>query len=149
MHDPGIGSARVAGNPSRGPVSIRCRLPDVEIGDVRLRILVPACLVALALAPTAGALTTFYGTVGPGTRIVLKRADGTVVKNVRHGNKTFVIRDRSSFHNFHLFGPGVDRRTGVAFVGKRTWSPVALQIGRYTIVCDRHPLTMVKHFSVS
>jgi hypothetical protein len=121
----------------------------VEIADVRLRILVPACLVALALAPTAGALTTFYGTVGPGTRIALKRADGTVVKNVRHGDKTFVIRDRSSFHNSHLFGPGVDRRTGVAFVGKRTWSPVALQIGRYTIVCDRHPMTMVKHFNVS
>jgi hypothetical protein len=116
---------------------------------VRLRILVPACLVALALAPTAEALTAFYGRVGPGSTIVLRRADGTVVRSARHGNKTFVIRDRSSFHNFHLYGPGVDRRTRVAFVGRRTWSPVGLQIGKYTIVCDRHPQTMIKTFNVS
>jgi hypothetical protein len=115
---------------------------------MRLRLFAPGCLAALVLAPSAGALTTFYGTVGPGTTIVLKRADGTVVKNARHGNKTFVIRDRSSFHNFHLYGPGIDRHTGVAFVGKRTWSALSLQIGKYTIVCDRHPLTMIKTFKV-
>jgi hypothetical protein len=62
--------------------------------------------------------------------------------------QTFVIRDRSSFHNFHLYGPGIDRHTGVAFVGKRTWSALSLQIGKYTIVCDRHPLTMIKTFKV-
>jgi hypothetical protein len=116
---------------------------------VRLRILVPACLVALALAPAAGALPTFYGTVGPGATIVLKRADGTAVRNTRHGNKTFVIRDRSAFHNFRLYGPGVDRRTRVGFVGRRIWSPVGLQIGKYTIVCTRHPQTMIKTFNVS
>jgi hypothetical protein len=85
---------------------------------------------------------------GTGTTIVLKRADGTVVKNARHGNKTFVIRDRSSFHNFRLYGPGIDRHTGAAFVGKRTWSALSLQIGKYTIVCDLHPLTMIKTFKV-
>jgi hypothetical protein len=116
---------------------------------MRFRALLVAVPVALLAAPAAQAYTTFYGTVGPGTTIVLKRADGTVVKNARHGNKTFVIRDRSASHNFHLYGPGVDRRTGVAFVGKRTWSPVLLRVGRYTIICDRHPATMVKHFNVS
>jgi hypothetical protein len=116
---------------------------------MRFRALLVAIAVALLAAPAAQAYTTFYGTVGPGTRIVLKRADGTVVKNTRRGNKTFVIRDRSSSHNFHLYGPGIDRRTGVAFVGKRTWSPLLLRVGRYTIVCDRHPATMIKHFNVS
>jgi hypothetical protein len=115
---------------------------------MRFRALLVAALVVLVVAPAAQAYTTFYGTVGPGTRIVLKRADGTLVRRARHGNKTFVIRDRSSAHNFHLYGPGIDRRTGVAFVGKRTWSPVLLTVGRYTIVCDRHPLTMVRTFRV-
>jgi hypothetical protein len=96
---------------------------------MRLRALLVAMAVALLAAPAAQAYTTFYGRVGPGTTIVLKRADGTVVKKARHGNKTLVIRDRSSSHNFHLYGPGVDRRTGVAFVGTRTWSPVLLRVG--------------------
>jgi hypothetical protein len=116
---------------------------------MRFRALLVAVSVALLAAPAAQAYTTFYGTVGPGTTIVLKRANGTVVRNASRGNKTFVVRDRSSFHNFHLKGPGIDRRTGVAFVGKRIWSPLLLRVGRYTIVCDRHPLTMVKHFNVS
>jgi hypothetical protein len=116
---------------------------------MRFRALLVAVPVALLAAPAAQAYTTFYGTVGPGTTIVLRRADGTVVRNARHGNKTFVIRDRSASHNFHLYGPGIDRRTGVAFVGKRTWSPLLLRVGRYTIVCDRHPLTMVRRFNVS
>jgi hypothetical protein len=116
---------------------------------MRFRALLVAVPVALLAAPAAQAYTTFYGTVGPGATIVLKRANGTVVRNASRGNKTFVIRDRSSFHNFHLKGPGIDRRTGVAFVGNRTWSPLLLRVGRYTIVCDRHPLTMVRRFNVS
>jgi hypothetical protein len=116
---------------------------------MRLRALLVAVPVALLAAPAAQAYPTFYGTVGPGTTIVLKRANGTVVRNTGRGNKTFVIRDRSASHNFHLYGRGVDRRTGVAFVGTRTWSPLLLRVGRYTIVCDRHPLTMVRRFNVS
>ena len=116
---------------------------------MRFRALLVAVPVALLAAPAAQAYTTFYGTVGSGTTIVLKRANGTVVRNASRGNKTFVIRDRSASHNFHLKGPGIDRRTGVAFVGKRTWSPILLRVGRYTIVCDRHPLTMVRRFNVS
>jgi hypothetical protein len=117
---------------------------------MRFRALLVAVLAGLLAAPAAQAYTTFYGTVNAPSLIVLKRASGTVVRNASRGNKTFVIRDRSASHNFHLYGPGgVNRRTGVAFVGRRTWSPVLLRIGRYTIVCDRHPLTMVKHFNVS
>jgi hypothetical protein len=108
-----------------------------------------AVVAALLVAPAAQALPTFYGTVGPGTTIVLKRGDGTVVRTARRGYKTFVIRDRSAVHNFHLYGPGINRATGVAFVGTRTWSPLLLRVGRYTIVCDRHPLTMVKTFNVT
>ena len=117
---------------------------------MRFRALLVAVPVALLAAPAAQAYPTFYGTVGPSSTIVLKRANGTVVRNASRGNKTFVLRDRSASHNFHLYGPGgVNRRTGVAFTGTRTWSPVLLRIGRYTIVCDRHPATMVRRFNVS
>jgi hypothetical protein len=116
---------------------------------MRFRALVVPVPVALLAAPAAQAYPTFYGTAGPTSTIVLKRANGTVVKNTSRGNKTFVIRDRSTSHNFHLYGPGVDRRTRVAFVGTRTWSPLLLRIGRYTIVCDRHPSTMIRRFNVS
>jgi hypothetical protein len=116
---------------------------------MRFRALLVAVPVALLAAPAAQAYTTFYGTVGPGATIVLKRGNGTVVRNASRGNKTFVIRDRSSVHNFHLYGPGIGRRTGVTFVGRRTWSPLLLRVGRYTIVCDRHPLAMIRRFNVS
>jgi hypothetical protein len=80
--------------------------------------------------------------------ITLKRADGANVTRVRHGLKTFVIRDRSSIHNFHLFGPGgVDRKTGIAFVGTRTWSPVKLVAGPTSSGATR-PTTMRKTFVV-
>ena len=109
-----------------------------------------AATVALALAvpSAAAALPRFYGTVGPNFTITLKRGDGTAVKTASAGSKTFVIRDRASNHNFHLMGPGVDRRTRVGFVGKRRWSPVVLSNGTYTFLCDRHPATMRKTFSV-
>jgi len=117
---------------------------------VRVRLLLSlAVLVALLVAPAAEALTTFYGRVGPGTTIVLRRANGTVVRRMAPGYRTFVIRDRSAAHNFHLYGPGIDKRTGVAFVGKRTWSPLRLRVGRYTIVCDVHPATMIRTFTVA
>ena len=107
-----------------------------------------AVLAALAvvavlalLAPATAKARTFYGTVGPGSTITLKRADGTIVRRVKHGRHTFVIRDRSSTHNFHLFGPGLDRRTGVAFTGRRRWI-VTLHAGIYRYRCDPHRTTM-------
>ncbi len=55
--------------------------------------------------------------------ISLKRGNGNDVINVAPGLHTFVIRDRSSAHNFVLLrGTTELRRTGVEFTGKRTWS---------------------------
>jgi|Tabmets5t2r1_1033131.scaffolds.fasta_scaffold54039_3 plastocyanin len=107
-----------------------------------------AVLAVLALlAPATAQAKTFYGRVGPGFTITLKRADGTIVRRVQHERHTFVIRDRSSMHNFHLFGPGVDRRTGVAFTGRRRWS-IRLRAGTYRYRCDPHRTTMRGRFAV-
>jgi hypothetical protein len=128
------------------------RLPAfaVDGSGMRVRIVLVAVFVAALLAaPSAQAYVHFYGTVGPLATITLKRGDGTNVTRAVHGLKTFVIRDRSSVHNFHLFGPGVDRATGIAFVGTKTWTPVRLRIGTYVFRCDAHPRTMRKTFVVS
>jgi plastocyanin len=113
----------------------------------RAILAVLAVFAAFALfGPAAAKANTFYGRVGPGFTITLKRADGTIVRRVQHGRHTFVIRDRSSIHNFHLFGPGVDRRTGVAFTGRRRWE-VRLRAGTYRYRCDPHRTTMRGRFT--
>jgi plastocyanin len=113
----------------------------------RLVLIAVAATVLSLLAPAAADGRTFFGSVGPGFTITLKRANGTVVHRIRHGTHTFVIRDRSSSHNFHLFGRGVDRRTGVAFTGRRQWI-VRVRVGRYVYRCDPHRLSMRKTFRV-
>jgi hypothetical protein len=116
---------------------------------MRLRLAFVAAIVAALLVPSvAQAYTRLYGKVGPDMTIMLKRANGTTVRRVRHGRKTFIIRDRSDLHNFHLFGPGVDRATGVDFVGRRKWRGVRLVPGTYTYRCDVHQSTMTKTFTV-
>ena len=112
------------------------------------RLTVPAVLALLALlASAAASANTFYGKVGPGATITLKRANGTIVRRVQDGRHTFVIRDRSSSHNFHLRGPGVDRKTGVAFTGRRSWT-LTLKAGTYRYRCDPHRATMRGRFTV-
>ena len=61
---------------------------------------------------------------------------------------SLTVDDRSDGHNFHLFGPGgVDVTTDVAAVGVKTFS-VTLVDGRYTYVCDLHPVQMKGTFTV-
>jgi hypothetical protein len=116
---------------------------------MRIRHVLTAAVILVLAAPSAGAaLPRFYGTVGPGTTLTLKRGNGTAVKSASAGAKTFIVRDRASNHNFHLTGPGVDRETGIAFTGRRRWSPVQLSNGTFTFLCDRHPTTMRKTFTV-
>jgi plastocyanin len=103
--------------------------------------------VAVALLSPAIASAALYARVGPGTTITLKRPNGTLVNHLSPGDRTIVVRDRASNHNFHLKGPGIDRRTRVAFTGRRTWS-VHFSPGTYTYLCDVHPTTMRKTFTV-
>jgi plastocyanin len=113
---------------------------------MHLRIaLVVAVLAALIVPSVAGA--RLYGRVGPGPSISLKRANGTLVRHLEPGGKVIVVRDRATNHNFHLKGPGVDRKTGVAFTGRRTWS-VQFVSGTYRYICDVHPTAMRKTFTV-
>lgn len=49
---------------------------------------------------------------------------------VASGRYVLTVTDRSASRGFHLVGPGIDRRTGKAYVGKSTWR-VRLGPGTY------------------
>ena len=116
----------------------------------RIPLLAMFALV-LALAPATLAATrtsTLSGVTGPGFTITLKNG-GKTVKTLKAGTYTIVIRDKSSIHNYHLFGPGVDKKTTVPFTGTQTWT-VKLKAGTYTYQCDVHAAAGMKgSFKVS
>jgi hypothetical protein len=114
---------------------------------MRTRTALAGAVIAVLVVPSAAA-AALYGRVAAPRVITLKRADGTNVTHLSPGTKTFVIRDRSSRHNFHSKGPGVNRETGVAFVGRRKWGGLSLTNGTYTFLCDVHPGTMTRTFTV-
>lgn len=108
-----------------------------------------AALVALTVAAPASARTTpLAGTVGPGFTISLKKT-GATVKTLRRGSYRITVNDRSDFHNFRLRGPGINKMiTSVVFVGRKGVT-FTLRPGRYTFLCDPHPVDMRKTFRVT
>ena len=103
-----------------------------------------AAAVAVLAAATSGNAATHKLTAatGPGFTITLKSA-GKPVKTLKAGTYTIVVSDKSSIHNFHLFGPGVNKKTTVPFTGTQTWT-VKLNDGTYTFQCDIHAATGMK-----
>lgn len=92
--------------------------------------------LALAVPSFAGARTnTLIGTDGPGFTITMNK------KTVKAGKYVIIIRDRSSIHNFHLTGPGVNKMTSVPAVRTTKWT-VTLKKGTYHFVCDPHRAIM-------
>jgi hypothetical protein len=51
-------------------------------------------------------------------------------RSVSAGRYRISVTDLSRMRNFHLLGPGVNRRTGKAFTGKVLWT-VTLNAGTY------------------
>jgi plastocyanin len=62
-------------------------------------------------------------------------------KTVPAGIYVITIRDRSAIHNFHLTGPGVNKRTSLAKIYTTIWK-VTLKKGTYRFVCDPHAAIM-------
>ena len=58
-------------------------------------------------------------------------------KPTKAGKYTLVVSDKSSIHNFHLTGPGVNVKTSVAGTGTKTFA-ITLKKGKYTFLCDPH-----------
>ena len=75
------------------------------------------------------------GAVGPSKSITLKQA-GQKAKLLDPGKYLIIVKDRSKSLNFHLSGPGVNKRTAVGGTGTTRWT-VTLAPGRYTYRSDK------------
>jgi hypothetical protein len=107
--------------------------------------LLVAALVSAGSAPAA--TKTLSGSVGPGFTISLKYK-GKKVTSLKAGRYRIRVNDKSDFHNFHLTGPGVNRRiTTVDFEGTKSRT-FRLKKGTYRYVCDPHSDSMKGSFKV-
>ena len=115
---------------------------------MKLAALVAAAAVILvptAFARTTG--TTLVATDGPGFTITLKQG-AKKVATLKAGTYTIKVQDKSNIHNFHLTGPGVNKKTSVGAVQNVTWK-VTLKKGTYKYVCDPHVTIMHGTFKVT
>jgi plastocyanin len=80
--------------------------------------------------PPPPVVTKLKGSVGPGSKIAF-------VHTAAAGKAKITIRDLTAKDNFHLSGPGVNKKTRVAFKGTVTWT-VTLQPGAYSFRSDAH-----------
>jgi hypothetical protein len=118
---------------------------------IRIRLSLAALALGLALfgaAPGGAATTKLVATVGPSFTITLTKG-GKKVTKLKPGAYSITVSDRSTFHNFHLKGPGVNKSTGVEFKGTPKAWRVTLRRGTYTYVCDPHKSDMKGSFRVS
>src|SRR5512132_1204947 len=104
----------------------------VTIGDGRYTYVCDAHASQMRGYFLAGAITpiAFTGSVGPKKSISLKP------KSALPGPATVTVNDRSKTDNFHLTGPGVNKKTGLKTRGKVTWT-VTLQPGVYRYRSDK------------
>jgi plastocyanin len=107
--------------------------------------LLAAVLALLAVASTEAAAPKLVGTVGPGFTITLTK-NGTKVRKLKVGTYSITVNDLASIHDFHLMGPGVNKKTSVSGTGKTAWT-VRLEKGKtYRFVCDPHASIMKGSF---
>jgi plastocyanin len=88
--------------------------------------------------PTKPKLATFA--VGPGKKL-------SAPLKLTAGRYSISVKDLTATDNLHFKGPGVNRKTGVAFKGTVKWA-VALKAGKYTLWSDAHP-TLKRTLKVS
>jgi plastocyanin len=108
-----------------------------------------AVSLALSTSPAAAAPKAVQGSVGPGFTISLTAGGKTVSKLKAGVPYRLVIDDRSSIHDFHLTGPGLNRiLTNVDFTGTKSFV-LTLRKGVYRFFCDPHAAFMHGSFRVA
>ena len=105
-----------------------------------IAVLLALVIGAIAALPVFAATPKITGTVGPGFTISMK-------KPTKAGKYTLVVSDKSSIHNFHLKGKGVNVMTTVPGTGSKTFK-ITLAKGKYTFLCDPHPTSMKGSFTI-
>jgi plastocyanin len=121
-----------------------------------VRFLLPVGLACAALAVSgvgvaANAKESFQlkGEVyASGFKIEMRNQADRALKTVKAGTYRIKIEDRARTHDFHLVGPGVNKKTSVAGVTETVWT-VKLRRGTYTFQCDPHASMMRGTFRVT
>jgi plastocyanin len=113
-----------------------------------LSLTAAVAIAATVLVPAYAKSPQLTGEVGPGFSIEVKKGSADL-KTIKAGTYKIKVEDKASIHNFHLFGPGLNKKTGVSFKGETTWT-IKLKAGRYTYQCDPHHLSGMRgHFTVT
>jgi hypothetical protein len=68
--------------------------------------------------------------------ISLKTSSGAKAKSIVAKKYKVTVSDTSNKQNFHLKGPGVNKKTGVGAKSKATWT-LTLRPGKYTYRSDK------------
>ncbi len=68
--------------------------------------------------------------------ITLRTGSGSKVRTLTASKYKLTVSDTSKTQNFHLKGPGVNKKTGVAARAKATWT-LTLKAGKYTYRSDK------------
>jgi plastocyanin len=113
---------------------------------IRFALLAAAVAGFVFVTAASAAPVKLTAVVGPGFNISLKKGSTKVTK-LKAGKYTISVSDKSNIHNFHLTGPGVNKRTSVSGTGTTTWH-VRLRRGTYRYVCDPHASMMKGSFTV-
>ena len=109
---------------------------DVTLTDGKYTYICDAHATTMKGSFTVGVVTPpvvtqkLSGSVGPGAKI-------TFVRSAKAGKAVLTIRDRSATDNFHLIGPGVNKKTAVRSKATVTWA-VTLRAGAYRYSSDAH-----------
>ena len=103
------------------------------------RITVSSVVVAVVagaafLVPAQGSTGRLTGEVGPGFKIEVTKGEKDL-KTLKAGTYKIHVEDKATIHNFHLIGPGVNKKTGVKFKGGASWT-LAFKAGKYTYRSD-------------
>jgi F5/8 type C domain len=91
--------------------------------------------------------TTLGAHVDPAKDVTLTTPYGNAVTALEDGTYTVSVTDASTAANFHLIGPGIDRRTSRRFEGMKTW-PISLRAGMYRYGADRSHEKLGHRFEV-
>ncbi len=86
--------------------------------------------------PVSASSPALKGHVGPGFSI------GVSSRTVAAGTVKLVVSDRADIHNFHLRGPGVNVKTGIAAIGSKTFTITLRKGSTYRFICDVHPVEL-------
>ena len=92
-------------------------------------------LLALVFAAGAEASVSLVATVGSGSQVTLRSPSGQGIARLRPGTYRILVSDKSRTQNFHLVGPGINKRSGIAYVGRTTWK-LKFQPGVYRYGSD-------------